>query len=126
MSIEKVCLWCGDLFTPNHGNDNYCCREHQEEAKKDRQKQKRDPIKKLIPILMANHEILDNLVIQGKSELTADEVEAYHLDISLCRHLKTQGEHIVKLMLDFGTYYLITETDFLIFKIHKHATTNAL
>lgn len=120
MSIEKTCLWCKNLFESNHGNDNYCCIEHQEEAKKERQKQKRDPIKSFIPILMKNHEILNKIYTNGKHELSANEIEAYGLDISLCRHMQAPQAFEGKLMLDFGTYYLITEHNFLTFKIEKH------
>src|ERR1039457_5238778 len=104
MSLEKPCLWCGDQFIPTHGNDNYCCTEHQDEAKKDRQKRKRDPIKGFIPILIRNHEILDELINKGKLELTRNEVEAYGLDISLCRHIQAPKEFEGMLLLDFGTY----------------------
>jgi len=120
--MEKTCAWCDDSFKFEHGNDIYCSDDCEDQARKKRQKQKRDPIRHFIPLLVRNHEILDDLIKDGKSEITNAEIEAYGLDISLCRHLNPPIEHHGKVMLDFGTYYLITETDFQIFKIHKHET----
>jgi hypothetical protein len=117
---QKICVWCGNPFEPTHGNSNYDSAECQEKAKKKRQKQKRDPIKGFLPILMKNHEILDKHFTDGKLEITFSEIEAYDLDISLCRRLNPPTEHVGKSMLDFGTYYLITDTNFQTFKIYKH------
>lgn len=126
MQTEKVCPWCGDLFTPEHGNDAYCCPDHQEQAKKERQKRKRDPVSRFFPILMRNHEAIGKLFADGKMELTAEEVIAYGIDLSLCRHMQPPLEHQGKLLLDFGQYYLITETNFLTFKIFKHDTATSI
>ena len=125
MLAEKQCPWCGDRFTPIHGNDSYCSEEHRDLAKRERQKSKRDPIKDFIPILMANHEIIDGLYRKGITEISREELGAYRIDISLCRHLKPPTEHIGTLMLDFGEYYLLTETNFFKFKIYKHAAITA-
>ena len=126
MMTEKQCPWCGDWFTSTHGNDSYCSVEHQDLAKKDRQKRKRDPIKNFIPILMGNHEIIEGIFNEGKLELTNVELEAYGLDLSLCRYLKPADEHQGKLMLDFGQYFLITDLHFLNFKIFKHETVTTI
>lgn len=120
-----TCPWCGDDFTPDHGNDTYCGDDCKYDAKRDRQKTKRDPISRFIPILMANHEAIHYLSDMGKLELSRSEVDAYTIDISLSRHMQPPGEHAGKLMLDFGEYFLITDLNFLTFKIFKHDTTNA-
>jgi len=120
MSTEKTCRWCGDTFEPTHGNGNYCSTNCQGESKKARQKQRRDPIRRFIPILMRNHEIIDKVFGEGKLEINASEIEAYKLDISICRYINPPAEHAGKSMLDFGTYYLITDANFKTFKIYKH------
>ena len=114
------CAWCGGKFTPTHGNNKYCCDEHEDEARKLRQKNDRDPTARFLPILRDNHRIIAALVRAGKTELTKSEMDAYQIDISLCRHLQPPPEHEGKLLLDFGHYFLITESDFLTFKIYKH------
>jgi hypothetical protein len=123
MTTQKKCLWCGALFTPEHGNSKYCRTDHEDEARKLRQKVKRDPIARFLPILMGNHLIIDGLNNRGITELTKGEFEAYGLDISLCRHMLPPAEHLGKMMLDFGDYYLVTDPSFLTFKIYKHADT---
>jgi hypothetical protein len=122
MTKIKKCAWCGDEFTPTHGNSIYHTVECEEASRLDRQKKKRDPIARFFPIMMSNHEVIDLLNSEGKTEMAKQEIEAYQLDLSLCRHLQPPPEHEGKIMLDFGEYYLITEPDFLTFKIFKHAT----
>jgi hypothetical protein len=128
MKYNKHCKLkrCKEPFLPEHGNEEYCCDEHQEEAKLEAQKERRDPIKHFIPILMKNHERIETMFLQGMTEVTSEVLEAYAVDLSLCRHVKAPATHVGKLMLDFGTYYLITETDFLIFKLFKHDTNTAI
>ena len=123
MTLIKTCLWCGEKFEPRHGNNEFCSTGCQDQAKRERQKQKRDPIKNFIPILIKNHEILDRIFNEGKTVISSAEVEAYDLDISLCRYLHPPPEHLGKILLDFGVFYLITESDFKTFKIYKHATS---
>ena len=125
MATEKNCAWtvCGEKFTPSHGNNKYCRDEHEYEAKKERQKKDRDPTSRFLPILRNNHRIIAELFIAGKTELTRAEIEGYRLDISLCRHLKPSQQHIGMRMLDFGDYYMTTESDFLNFKIYKNDAT---
>jgi len=126
MATQRECAWCGEIFTPRHGNDSYCSPDHNYQAKKERQKSKRDPIKDFIPILMTNHEIIDRIHQSGKTEINREELEAYKIDISLCRFLKMTSDKTERLMLDFGRYYLTTTADFLTFKIYKHATTSTI
>lgn len=126
MEKLKNCAWCGDEFTPLHGNSIYDTSECEESARLERQKKKRDPIARFFPIMMSNHEAIDRLIKEGKTELTRKDVDAFKIDISLCRHLQTPLEHEGKIMLDFGEYYLITETDFLTFKIYKHVESSSV
>lgn len=126
MEKLKNCAWCGDEFTPKHGNNIYDTAECEEAARLDRQKRKRDPIARFLPILVKNHEVIDRLNREGKTEITRQEIAAHQLDISLCRHLQPPPEHEGKIMLDFGDYYLITEPEFLTFKIYKHEAASTL
>ncbi len=124
MSAEKKCLWCSKQFTPGHGNSNYCSQECAIAAKAERQKAKRDPIARFIPILVANHEKLESLFNEGTIELSREALELHQIDISLVRYLKPPPEHHAYLMLDFGVFYMITNSTFLNFKIFKHETTS--
>ncbi len=126
MTTIKKCAWCGEEFTPLHGNSIYDTPGCEEAARLERQKKKRDPIARFLPILVNNHEVIDHLTSKGKTEITKQEVEAYQLDLSLCRHLQPPPEHEGKIMLDFGEYYLITEPDFLTFKIYNHVTSHSI
>jgi hypothetical protein len=124
MTKNKSCAWCGEEFIPLHGNTIYDSPECEEAARLDRQKKKRDPIARFFPIMIINHEAINRLYNEGKMEFTRKEVDAYNIDISLCRHLQPPPEHEGKILLDFGEFYLTTETDFLTFKIFKHATSS--
>ncbi len=126
MTKIKKCAWCGEEFTPLHGNSIYDTPICEEASRLDRQKKKRDPIARFFPIMMSNHETIDRLDSEGKAELTRKEVDAYKIDLSLCRHLQSPPEHEGKIMLDFGEYFLITGTDFLTFKIYKHVTSPSI
>ncbi len=126
MEKLKNCAWCGNEFTPIHGNSIYDTAECEEAARMERQKRKRDPIARFLPIMMKNHEVIDHLNNTDKTEITRQDIEAYQLDLSLCRHLQPPPEHEGKIMLDFGEYFLITDTDFLNFKIYKHETASAV
>ena len=125
MTTQKNCLWCGREFTPAHGNDSYCCPEHQEEAKKDRQKKRRDPIKNFIPIMMKNHEQIERMVALGMLTCTAQQLMAFEVDISLCRFLKSP-QYPDNVVLDFGEFILITDSNFLTFKIEQHDTQQSI
>lgn len=124
MTKNKSCAWCGEEFTPLHGNTIYDSHECEEAARLDRQKKKRDPIARFLPIMVSNHEAINRLYNEEKMEFTRKEVDAYNIDISLCRHLQPPPEHEGKILLDFGEFYLTTETDFLTFKIFKHAASS--
>lgn len=126
--MEKLrkCAWCSDEFTPIHGNSIYDTAECEESARLDRQKKKRDPIARFLSILTKNHEIIDRFYNSGKTEITRIEMEAYNLDISLCRHLQPPPELEGKILLDFGAYFLVTEPDFLTFKINKYDSVSAI
>ena len=126
MHKERNCLLlrCSEVFEPEHGNQWYCCIEHQAEARKERQKERRDPIALFILILMRNHEVIDKLYNEGEIEPSRKLIEAYGFDISLCRYMQPPPEHHGKLMLDVGDYFLITDTQFLTFKIFKHGYTS--
>jgi hypothetical protein len=126
METEKKCPWCGDVFTPEHGNETYCSTECQNDSRRHRQKQKRDPIAPFIPVLMENHAILHDLYKIGKKDLTPNEIGACKLDLSLCRYLQPPPPLFGKLLLDFGIYILVTDTNFLIFKIETHDTLTSI
>jgi len=126
METEKTCPWDGEKFTPTHNNEIYCSDACYDAAKAERQKRKRDPVRGLILILMNNHERIANVYTEGKTSLTNQELEAYGIDVSLSRHMQPTTEHSGKLMLDFGEYYLITEPNFLTFKICKHGTSTTV
>lgn len=126
MENTKMCAYCYTPFTPGHGNDRYCCHHHFDLAKKERQKQRRDPVARLISILMENHENLDGLNQQGKTELTRAEVYAFKIDLSLARYIQPPEEFKGQLMLDFGQYALITDKNFEHFKLIKHDTFSTI
>ena len=124
MKKEKKCKLkrCQKPFLPGHGNKKFCCDEHYDEEKLESQKEKRDPIKQLISIMTKNHERIHTIFLDGLAEVTIDILEAYGVDISLCRHLQPPAQHEGKIMLDFGAYHLIPETNFKTFKIFKNDT----
>lgn len=122
METAKQCPWCEDQFTPTHKNEVYCSPACNSAAKAERQKRKRDPIKAFIPIMMNNHEQIEAMFMQGITEASMSQLEAFKVDISICRHLKSPPAIEGKLLLDFGEYLLITDTNFQKFKIEKHDT----
>lgn len=126
MSKAKKCAWCSEGFIPNHGNSMYDKPECEEAAKKERQKLKRDPIARFIPILVRNHEIISRLYLGGKTDLNKEEAEAYQIDFSLFRNLLPPVEHQGKILMDVGDYYLISEPNFLKLKIYKHDSAEAI
>ncbi len=123
---KRECRWDQVVFTPDHKNQIYCCDACYDAAKAKRQKQKRDPVKNLILILMSNHERIDNAYKDGKLELDLKAVEAYDIDLSLSRRLQPPSEFAGKRMLDFGMYFLITDNNFQTFKIFKHGTEHTI
>ncbi len=126
METEKTCRWDQVVFTPDHKNQVYCCDTCYDAAKAERQKQKRDPVKNLILILMRNHERIDMAYKNGKRDLDKQGVEAYNIDLSLSRRMQPPAEFAGKIMMDFGTYFLLTETNFQKFKIFKHGTEHTI
>ncbi len=119
MTNLKKCKWCNEEFIPDHGNDTYCS-DHDYDAKRERQKQERDPIKHLLILLKDNHKALHSMFCDGILEANAVLLEAYRVDISLCRYLQSSTEHKGMLTLDFGQYFLTTDNTFSLFKLHKH------
>ena len=126
MTAQKKCLGCGKIFIPNHGNNNYHEPSCEREARRKRQKAKRDPISRFIRILVSNHEIISRLYREGKTDLKRDEAEAYQIDFSLFRNLIPPPQHQGKIMMDVGDYYIISEPNFLNLKIFKHDTAEAI
>lgn len=122
MKNEKICNYCNTPFSPYHGNELYCCDHHAELAKKERQKERRDPVAHLISIIMENHKILDRVFKNGVTQLTKENITELGIDISLKRFLKPPVGCKETLMLDFGRYALLTDTTFNNFKIVQHDT----
>jgi ribosomal protein S10 len=116
---------CGESFIPTHLNESYCCEEHKDEAKRDRQKLQRDCYKRFIPIYIKNNEIMADLFAEEIKELTAESIEKYGLDLSLCRICKAQPEYPESILMDFGAFYLLTDKNFLTFKLYKHETADS-
>jgi len=123
MTPDKACDWCGQLFAPEHGNDECCTDECAYEKKKWQQKQKRDAVKKFFPIMFLNNEMLEQMFDDGILKPTAKELENYGVDISMCRYCHC-SDGTDNIMLDAGAYYLITEVNFQTFKLLKHDTEN--
>lgn len=122
METEKTCLYCQKPFVPAHGNKEYCCDSHYDEARRERQKQRRDPVARLIAILMENHEKIYAAYLSGKTELNQEEISARQIDLSLARQVKPPAGH-EGLMYDFGEFSLLTDRNFQTFKIIKNDTS---
>jgi hypothetical protein len=126
MDITQICPWCNKEFKSNHRNKSYCSDEHRMEAKKERQKEKRDPIKVFFPIMMKNHEQLKLMFNIGLKEVTGKQLLAYGVDISLCRHIKQDSENGEIHSFDFGEYCLIYDKSYSKYKISKNDSKTAL
>lgn len=124
MITEKSCLWCNMPFIIEHGNDGYCCGECADSAKRDRQKRKRDAVKKFFPIMFRNNEALEQLYIEAIMEPTAEQLEQRQVDISMCRWCRNP-DCTNSILLDAGDYYLITDLQFKNFKLHKHVNDDS-
>ncbi len=120
----KKCKYCSESFDVEHGNSDYCGDECAMEAKKERQKILRDGIKSLLPILIHNHKILDELFQKEQREFTERQLQLEGIDFSLCRHLFPDSQSNNLRRLDFGTYYLETDNNFLTIKLYKHETNS--
>lgn len=119
----KNCKYCDEPFESEHGNSGYCTDECAMEAKKVRQKDLRDGIKSLLPILIQNHKILDEMFQKEQREFTEQQLQLDGIDFSLCRHLYPDLQNPKLRRLDFGTYYLETDNNFLTIKLFKHETS---
>ena len=126
METQKICLWCQESFTAKHGNESYCCEQHILDAKADRQKRKRDPIARFLPIMTKNHELLEHIISEGIFECSADQLQAYGVDISICRFMKSAEQYPEHVVLDFGEYLLLTDHLFQNFKIVVNDTQPTL
>ena len=116
---KRKCRWCDGDFVPVHGNNTYC-PDHEYDAKKERQKQERDPIKHLLILAKNNHKGLDAMFRDGELQPNTDTFGYYKVDISFCRYLQPPPEHAGKRMLDFGQYFLIKDPHLETFKLFIH------
>jgi len=122
MLDEKVCKLprCSELFQPDHGNQEFCCPQHQEEDKLNNQKANRDPVRHFFPIMMRNNRQIGLMLQNGLTEVTDTMLEAYNVDVSLLRLVKPAPGLEGKVFLDSGSYFLITDSNFKTFKIQHH------
>jgi hypothetical protein len=123
MEMTKICPWCDEPFDMGHGNSGYCCKEHQDLAKRERQKKKRDCYKKFIPLFIEINERLEEFYQAGKTDFTKQEIENYGLDISLSRLSNSLTENGT-IIMDFGDYYFKTQPQFTSYKLFKDENTN--
>jgi hypothetical protein len=119
---EKRCKYCGGAFVPVHGNTGFCTDECAKQARKLRNFIRYNSINTLLPIMLANHELLQDLYGKGKLELTAQELESEGLDFSIFRRLYPDPNQPGLIRMDFGTYYLETGDNFQNFKLFIHET----
>jgi hypothetical protein len=115
---------CGEPFTPKHLNEGYCSFEHQNEAKRARQKLHRDSYKRFIPLFIKNNDRMAELIANGITNLTPEDIDRFELDISLCRTCRPPDNYPDSIMMDFGEFYLLTNKNFLTFQLFKHETAD--
>lgn len=120
IQINKYCAWCNEEFKPKHGNDRYCCKDHEDAARKSRQMERYGGISRLLPILFCNHRILESLFATNQMTYTSQELEAGGVDFSLHRRLYPDPENELLVRLDFGTFYLESTDNLMTFKLSKY------
>ena len=108
--MDKQCAYCKKRFE-RHGNASYCGLKCYDKSKRLRQKEDRDAIKDLLPILIANHKLLTRL-LKVSPIATRTQLEQSGFDMSIVRRLQRGDEFVY----GCGIYSLIT-TDTINFKI---------
>lgn len=119
---EKKCNFCKKEFPVNHGNDSYCSDACDDAARKLRGYKRYNSIKRLLPAMLANHELLHELFEKNLFDFTVQELEAEGLDFSIFHRLYPEPKNDLFIRMDFGTYFLDTHDDFQTFKLCKHET----
>jgi hypothetical protein len=122
---KKKCKYCEKEFVPAHGNNGICSDECTKAARKLRNYRRYNSVSRLLPIMLANHEILLGLFEKESLNPTGEELESEGLDFSLFHRLYPDINNKRHIRLDFGTFYIDTLDDFKTFKLSKHETTSS-
>lgn len=117
---KKKCKYCGKKFVPVHGNNSFCSVACKKAARTLRNYKRYNSINRLLPVMLANHEVLLALDNKKITEVTVQELESEGLDFSLFRRLYPDPGNNLLVRLDFGTYFLQTEDNFKTFKLYRH------
>jgi hypothetical protein len=118
--IVKFCGWCEGEFKPKHGNDRYCCIDHEDAARRFRQAGRYNAISPLLPILYRNHQILESLFDTMQITYTSHQLESAGIDFSLHRRLYPDPENELLIRLDFGAFFLESTDNLRTFKLAKY------
>ena len=122
---KKKCKYCEKEFVPAHGNNGFCSEECTKAARKLRNYRRYNSISPLLPMMLANHELLNGLFEKKLLDLTAQELISEGLDFSIFRRLYPEPGNNQFIRLDFGSFYLETLDNFLTFKLYKYETTTS-